>query len=162
MIARARTLGLMTAFAFLLSSPAVVWAAEQHMDHDQMDQTMDRQDMDHQGVESQQIGDTGRSDRWRQPGPNMLLASDPIDGASLDQAPDAFSLAFVHPVQLSLVRLTTIAGEVIPVPLDPKAESAAGVSVPLPPLSAGHYRIEWRAVGDDGHIMSGGLSFSVN
>ena len=151
MIARARTLGLMTAFAFLLASPAVVWAAEQYMDHDQMDQTMDRQDMDHQGVDSQQIGDTG-----------MLLASDPIDGASLDQAPDAFSLAFVHPVQLSLVRLTTIAGEVIPVPLDPKAESAAGVSVPLPPLSAGHYRIEWRAVGDDGHIMSGGLSFSVN
>ncbi len=151
MIARARTLGLMTAFAFLLSSAAVVWAAEQHMDHDQMDQTLDRQDMDHQGVDSQQIGDTG-----------MLLASDPIDGASLDQAPDAFSLAFVHPVQLSLVRLTTIAGEVIPVPLDPKAESAAGVSVPLPPLSAGHYRIEWRAVGDDGHIMSGGLSFSVN
>ena len=151
MVARASTLGWITALGLLLAIPHAAWSAEQHVDHRQMDTKMDHQNMDHQGVESRQIGNTG-----------MLLASDPIDGASLGQAPDALSLTFGHPVRISLVRLTTFAGEVIPVPLDPKAEMAAGIPVPLPPLSAGHYRIEWRAEGGDGHIMSGGLSFSVN
>ena len=151
MIARARTLGWITALGLFLAIPDAAWSAEQHVDHGQMDQKMDHQDMDHQGVDSQQFDNTG-----------MLLASDPIDGANLGQAPDALSLTFMHPVRLALVRLTTIAGELIPVPVDPKAELAAEILVPLPPLSAGHYRIEWRAEGDDGHIMSGGLSFSVN
>ena len=151
MTARASALRWITASCLFLAITDLAWAAESHADPGQMDQKMDHQEMDHQGVDSQHIGDT-----------DMLLDSDPIDGANLGRAPDALSLTFVHPMRLSLVRLTTIAGEVIPVPLDPKAESAEGVSVPLPPLSSGHYRIEWRAVGDDGHTMSGSLSFSVN
>ena len=34
--------------------------------------------------------------------------------------------------------------------------------IPLPTLAAGRYRLRWRATGDDGHVMSGELSFVVN
>ena len=33
--------------------------------------------------------------------------------------------------------------------------------MPLPPLALGRYKISWRAVSDDGHLMSGEIHFTV-
>jgi len=47
--------------------------------------------------------------------------------------------------------------KVTSLPKDPSAR----IAVDAPRLDAGHYTLSWRAVGDDGHTMTGKLSFSV-
>lgn len=41
------------------------------------------------------------------------------------------------------------------------AQQAAAMSVPLPPLAAGHYTVHWIAVADDGHRTHGDYAFDV-
>ncbi len=45
----------------------------------------------------------------------MLHASNPADGAVLEAPPRQLELTFMHPVQLNLVTVSTLAGESIPV-----------------------------------------------
>jgi methionine-rich copper-binding protein CopC len=37
----------------------------------------------------------------------------------------------------------------------------AEISIPAAPLTPGKYILSWRAVGDDGHVMPGKVSFTV-
>lgn len=92
---------------------------------------------------------------------SMLVSSHPADGAVLDTTPHTISLMFMHPVQLSVVHLSTLSGEIIPVTLDLEQSPKSEVSVPLEILPAGFYRVVWRAHGEDGHAMSGNFSFTI-
>lgn len=92
---------------------------------------------------------------------SMLVSSHPADGAVLDMAPHTISLMFMHPVQLSVVHLSTLSGEIIPVTLDLGKALKSEISVPLEILPAGFYRVVWRAHGEDGHTMSGNFSFTI-
>lgn len=40
-------------------------------------------------------------------------------------------------------------------------EAAKAITVPLEPLSPGKYTVNWRVVGNDNHVMSGALHFTV-
>lgn len=47
-------------------------------------------------------------------------------------------------------------------PLKPLPTTAAKmITVPVSPLSPGKYLVNWRVVGDDNHVMSGKLRFTV-
>jgi len=58
---------------------------------------------------------------------------------------------------LSLQKDAEPAKKIGPLPTAPAAE----ISVPAPPLVAGKYVLSWRAVGDDGHVMPGKLTFTM-
>jgi copper transport protein len=89
-----------------------------------------------------------------------LLRSSPAENAVLDRSPPALTLAFAEPVTLTAVSIESTQGvkaALKPLPSKPTAEA----SMPLPQLALGHYKINWRAVSDDGHLMSGEIHFMV-
>lgn len=59
---------------------------------------------------------------------------------------------------MSLQKGTEAAVALKPLP----AKAMQHVSVPVPALSAGDYIVNWRVVGDDGHVMSGKFGFTVD
>ncbi|MFC7738535.1 copper resistance protein CopC [Roseomonas sp. GCM10028921] len=93
----------------------------------------------------------------------MLHSSDPADGATLAASPRALNLAFSEDCRVTSMRLLDEAGREHPVRREggraASSRASATVANPLPP---GAYRLEWRAMGDDGHVMSGAVRFAVN
>jgi hypothetical protein len=49
----------------------------------------------------------------------------------------------------------------VPVGFEASSEAAATFAVGLPALDPGAYRLTWRALGDDGHVMTGDIDFTV-
>ncbi len=92
---------------------------------------------------------------------SMVKRTEPPDAAVLSSPPNQISITFAHPVRLTILKLSTIIGEVIPVEFDQATEASTDVAVPLPPLDPDDYTVEWRALGGDGHAMSGSFSFTV-
>ena len=89
-----------------------------------------------------------------------LMRSTPAENAVLEKAPATATLVFAEPVTMTAISIELIGGaktSLKPLP----ATATAQPSVPLPTLAAGHYKLSWRAVSDDGHIMSGQIHFSV-
>ena len=90
-----------------------------------------------------------------------LLASVPADQAELAKAPDEAILTFAEAVVMTAAKLESVEGT--RTALKPLPEgSVKEAHIPLPALSPGRYRLQWRATSDDGHVMSGQLSFVVN
>jgi methionine-rich copper-binding protein CopC len=90
-----------------------------------------------------------------------LLASIPTNNEQLRDAPKSLTLVFKKDVQLAMLKLT-LAGRKIPVAIDRTAKPAATISVRLPALTRGQYRVEWSALSpDDGHVMRGALTFTI-
>ena len=92
---------------------------------------------------------------------SMVRSTDPSDGAVLSRSPEHINITFAHPVRLTILKLSTIFGEVIPVEFDQVEEGTADIAVPVPPLDPDDYTVEWRALGGDDHAMSGSFSFTV-
>jgi methionine-rich copper-binding protein CopC len=89
-----------------------------------------------------------------------LVRSTPAENAVLEKAPATAALVFAEPVTMTAITIELIGGaktNLKPLP----ASATADPSVPLPTLAPGHYKLSWRAVSDDGHIMSGQIHFSV-
>lgn len=90
-------------------------------------------------------------------------ATEPADGATLDRVPEALRLSFAGPMRIVKVVMVhdgpTGSHETrLALPSE-----AATESLELSPDFAGpgDYRIEWRGLGEDGHVMTGEFSFSV-
>src|SRR2546430_4348193 len=89
-----------------------------------------------------------------------LVKAAPADGSTVAAAPSKFVLPFNEPAKLTVVSLqkdAEPAKKIGPLP----TTAAAEISIPAPQLTAGKYVLTWRAVGDDGHVMPGKLSFTV-
>jgi copper resistance protein C len=90
-----------------------------------------------------------------------LLGSSPAPGAQLGVPPKALTLRFDEKVQLAVLKLSA-GGTDIPVPFDRSVQAAPEVSVALPSLAPGTYRVQWSALtADDGHVVKGTFSFVV-
>ena len=90
----------------------------------------------------------------------QLKASSPAADSSVT-APKALDLAFAGDVRLTSVQLTDSAGaakRLDAVPTDVASRFSLAVHEPLAP---GAYKVVWRAVGGDTHIVSGEFSFTV-
>jgi methionine-rich copper-binding protein CopC len=88
-----------------------------------------------------------------------LNASIPAEGSS-GKAPEAIVLTFSEAARItamSLQRDGEASRKLAPLP----AAAAARITLPLPKLSPGKYTLSWRMVGDDGHVISGALHFTV-
>lgn len=90
-----------------------------------------------------------------------LTSSMPSDKAVLDKAPNELMLHFSEPTKLTAVTLKKNGeGEAHKLAAFPK-EPTANANIPLQALSQGEYTVEWRAVGDDNHVMRGTLHFTI-
>ena len=89
-----------------------------------------------------------------------LKASVPAADASV-AAPKAVELTFGGDVRLTSLALTDSAGAAKHLDAVPTAiASTFSVSI-HEPLAAGAYKVVWRAVGGDTHIISGEFGFTV-
>lgn len=89
-----------------------------------------------------------------------LRQSIPAAGAVLMQSPEKIELHFNERVQLTALRLYRVGGEEIVLPRR-GIRAATNEVIPLPILSPGAYRAEWRIISADGHPTGGVISFRV-
>lgn len=91
-----------------------------------------------------------------------LARSVPADGSVLTKSPEHIALQFEHPVRVTEFTIQKGAEKseklLVPLPDVPTAK----VEAFAPKLTAGAYVVSWRAVGADGHVMSGKVQFTVS
>lgn len=91
-----------------------------------------------------------------------LSSSDPADGTSLAAAPERVLLTFNEAVQSGFSTITVVGPDGATWQTGDVAVDGPTVSVGLHPLGpAGRYEIGYRVVSDDGHPVTGNLSFTL-
>ncbi|MDE0002623.1 MAG: copper resistance protein CopC [Rhodospirillaceae bacterium] len=90
----------------------------------------------------------------------VLSSSAPADDAVETAAPEVIALSFSTEVRLTGLSLKDAAGTAIDLGSIPTATQQA-FEIPAPVLQPGAYRVTWRAVGADFHIVSGEFRFEV-
>jgi methionine-rich copper-binding protein CopC len=93
---------------------------------------------------------------------SLLLESSPKADSVVAPAPAELRLRFNNRIEkrLSRIRLVSDRGEVRDVVLQPDG-AADWLTGPLPPVTAGRYRVEWQVLSTDGHVVSGRFTFTV-
>lgn len=81
--------------------------------------------------------------------------------AVLQAAPETFTVSFVHPARFGSVQLRTATGETVPIRFQPPANAATTFTIPLPKLVPDRYRLTWRVIAEDGHVMTGSVNFTI-
>lgn len=100
-------------------------------------------------------------------GHSPLKLVDPIDKAVLTEAPTEYKMIFKSPAKLIKFEILKQAEEKdkkpSPLKLNYKPSKLWYEShvVKLPKISNGSYEVRWRAMGEDGHVLKGTLSFEV-
>lgn len=120
----------------------------QMMDHGKMDHgSMNHGSMDHSKMDH---GD------GHMKGPNTM----PADGAILAHSPKMVGVDFGHAMNVESVTLSTLAGDLIVLDVF-EIGKTSHFMVKTPELQADDYTVDWRARGDDGHVMSGSFAFTI-
>lgn len=83
------------------------------------------------------------------------------DGGVYQTLPDVFDLVFAQKVGLASLSLKDEDGESIDIDFTPLKSMETEFSIPMPVLKTGLYRMTWRAVTKDGHVLKGNISFTV-
>lgn len=92
----------------------------------------------------------------------QLEGSDPADGATLPTGPSRVTLHFSDSMQAGFNTLTVVGPDRLAYQEGDVAVAADSVSVAVKPLGpAGRYEIGYRVVSDDGHPVSGSVSFTL-
>jgi len=93
---------------------------------------------------------------------SLLLASSPAADATVP-APGQITLRFNNRIEkrLSRIRLVDARGEKRALEVRTEAAPADELHASAPVLVPGPYRVEWRVLSTDGHVVSGGFSFRV-
>ncbi len=93
-----------------------------------------------------------------------LLRQSPAENANVP-SPTEIALRFSEPLEpaFSAILVRDAAGRQVD-KHDTRLDKTDGLTlhVSLPPLTAGQYRVEWRAVSTDSHKIQGGYTFSVS
>ena len=107
-----------------------------------------------------------------------LMGSNPDDGAKLKKIPSELVMTFKSPAKLVKLDLFMVdstekasfldkifgqeLSEPIRLPYDDFLMQAKKTqTIQLPFLRPASYRVIWRALGEDGHVMKGNLNFTV-
>lgn len=88
-----------------------------------------------------------------------LSASVPADEVTLDKAPEEIALTFSTAVRLTAVAIE-IDSESHSLGVDSK-DPATDFLVALPELVPGEYVVQWRAMSEDTHVVSGEIRFTI-
>ncbi|WP_162798523.1 copper resistance CopC family protein [Sulfitobacter sp. SK012] len=90
-----------------------------------------------------------------------LQLSTPANGAVLQSVPPEVALIFTGKIRLTRVEVYLDGKKNEDIALDALKGFAANIALPLTDLGPGTYELDWRALGTDGHAMTGGVSFTV-
>ena len=92
---------------------------------------------------------------------SKAMATNPGDGAVLAEAPTEVILNFTNPIRLTRIALTHM--DQSPIALEPTDQRNFETQFVLPIVGrgTGTYRISWRGLSQDGHVMRGEFSFRV-
>ena len=108
-----------------------------------------------------------------------LKLSNPMDGASLSKAPTEYKMLFKSPAKLikfeifkkgkndnkdtSLLKslFKNSDDKLIETNYKPSLVLSESHLIKLPKINFGSYEVRWRAVGEDGHVLKGTLTFEV-
>ncbi len=85
----------------------------------------------------------------------------PENGALIAQAPTEVSLNFADDIRLTQVEVTHADHPSVQLDLGDQKSFDRSFTLPLESMGAGAYRIEWRGLGIDGHVMQGEFMFTV-
>ena len=85
----------------------------------------------------------------------------PHDGAVLASPPDVVSIAFDAPIRITVIRLTSEAGDTFELERSDGMQPVTDFRATPPVLPNGRYSVEWRGLSADGHAMKGRFSFEV-
>ena len=85
----------------------------------------------------------------------------PHDGAVLAAPPDVVSIAFDAPMRITVIRLTSEAGDTFELGRSDDMQPVTDFRALPPALPNGRYTVEWRGLSADGHAMKGRFSFEV-
>jgi copper transport protein len=89
-----------------------------------------------------------------------LIASDPVDGATLATAPAMLTLSFNEPVDPIAIRIFNSAGTASAVTQIGR-EGASLILKPPAALGEGAHVVSWRVISADGHPVGGSLTFWI-
>ena len=92
---------------------------------------------------------------------SKLNTTTPANGAVLAQAPASIVLNFAKRLRLTRVRMVHDDGPALDLDLGGQKSFRNRFTVPLAGKGGGLYRIEWRGLAADGHVMRGGFAFRV-
>ncbi len=90
-----------------------------------------------------------------------LSSTIPEDGALLAEAPTELSVQFAKGIRLTRVQLVDVEDIALDLDLSDYTSFDTDFVLALPVLNSGQYRIEWRGLGEDGHILNGSFGFLV-
>ena len=108
-----------------------------------------------------------------------LKQANPMDGALLSEAPTEYKMLFKSPAKLikfeifqkgqnnnkkpSLLKdfFKKSADKLIEINYKPSLVLSESHLIKLPKINFGSYEVRWRAMGEDGHILKGILTFEV-
>ena len=106
-----------------------------------------------------------------------LASSSPQNGETLDEPPTEIFMEFKLPAKLIKVDLTKQSdkqgknllgrlfggddGESVPLGTSFLMTIDKRQVIPLPSLKDGSYSLTWRAMGEDGHVVKGELTFNI-
>ncbi|MBP0048575.1 copper resistance protein CopC [Marinobacterium sp. AK62] len=88
-----------------------------------------------------------------------MMSSQPMDGAMVMEPVKKLELNFGMDVRLVKLRLIDSSDKPVSIGFKPIVEPTRSFSVPLPTLTPDNYRVQWTAMGDDGHKMTGSFQF---
>jgi methionine-rich copper-binding protein CopC len=90
-----------------------------------------------------------------------LKASVPAEGSVVNAAPTSIVLTFSGAARVTALTIQKEGGA--EQKLEPLPTAAAKeITVPVPKLAPGKYVVNWRVAGEDSHLMSGKLQFTVD
>ena len=93
---------------------------------------------------------------------SLLLASTPPADGRVSE-PSAVTLRFNNRIEKKLCRIRLVPPRGEAQALSVRTDGAVdALEAPLPALAAGRYRVEWRVLSTDGHVVSGAFAFSVS
>ena len=80
-------------------------------------------------------------------------------GAMMMEPVKNLELNFGMDVRLVKLRLIDSTDKPVSIGFSPMLEPTRGFSIPLPALKPDNYRVDWTAMGGDGHKMTGSFQF---
>lgn len=94
----------------------------------------------------------------------QLVSSSPSKGQVLSLAPASIELNFSVGVQskMSSIVITSPSGDPAPVGELTASDGAKQLSVSLPPLEPGSYKVVWKALSADDHMIGGEFDFTID
>jgi copper resistance protein C len=84
----------------------------------------------------------------------------PADGAVLEQSPPTIELKFKHAVRMTSVIVLDAAKAERKLAFEPTTRTQV-VAIVSPNLDPGRNELRWKALSEDGHVISGSLSYVI-